>query len=71
MEQEIHFSIYYFSEPLTTSADNTEVEASMNDLAFLETSESFTVTATPTNPQPGTLLTITFNSERGILIYKC
>ncbi|CAG2210937.1 unnamed protein product [Mytilus edulis] len=53
------------TEPLTTSADNTEVEASMNDLAFLETSESFTVTATPTNPQPGTLLTITFNSERG------
>ncbi|VDI83753.1 Hypothetical predicted protein [Mytilus galloprovincialis] len=52
-------------KPLTTSADNTEVEASMNDLAFLETSESFTVTATPTNPQPGTLLTITFNSERG------
>ncbi|XP_052063080.1 fibrocystin-L-like [Mytilus californianus] len=53
------------TEPLTTSADNTELEDSLNDLAFLDISESFTVTAAPTNPQPGTLLTVTFNSERG------
>ena len=63
--------LFFYAEPLTTASDAATIQAKLMDLPFRHESESFHVAvASPVAPDVGVVLTITFQSSRGMPYHK-